>query len=444
MAEKTVKLEDPANNRMGSAKMLPLILTMALPAMFSMLIQALYNIVDSYFVAQVSQNALTAVSLAFPIQNLLVAFGVGTGVGVSSLISRRLGERDQEAADNAATHGIILSAITYVVFAIFGAIVARPFTALYTQDAEVLSMGTTYITIVTVASFGFFFAAVIEKMLQATGNMVMPMIIQLVGAVANIIFDPILIFNFNMGVAGAAYATVGGQILSMIVGLCILFFGNHAIALEFKGFRFHGKTMKDIYVVGLPSIVMNAIGTLMTMAMNGILAGFSAVAVNVFGVYFKLQSFVFMPVFGLTQGLMPIMGYNYGARLIVFEICPGTLISIFNATPELHEIGDSALRIIAIHFPMAAIGIALSTLFQATGHGMYSLVQSVMRQLVVLVPAAWLLSKISLGAVWFCFPISEFISLIVTVVFFVILYNKEIKNLDKPVNSAAATESVKG
>ena len=462
MAEKTVKLEDPANNRMGSAKMLPLILTMALPAMFSMLIQALYNIVDSYFVAQVSQNALTAVSLAFPIQNLLVAFGVGTGVGVSSLISRRLGERDQEAADNAATHGIILSAITYVVFAIFGAIVARPFTALYTQDAEVLSMGTTYITIVTVASFGFFFAAVIEKMLQATGNMVMPMIIQLVGAVANIIFDPILIFNFNMGVAGAAYAAVGGQILSMIVGLCILFFGNHAIALEFKGFRFHGKTMKDIYVVGLPSIVMNAIGTLMTMAMNGILAGFSAVAVNVFGVY--LQSFVFMPVFGLTQGLMPIMGYNYGARdkkrvtgavkigcvialiieiagLIVFEICPGTLISIFNATPELHEIGDSALRIIAIHFPMAAIGIAL---FQATGHGMYSLVQSVMRQLVVLVPAAWLLSKISLGAVWFCFPISEFISLIVTVVFFVILYNKEIKNLDKPVNSAAATESVKG
>ena len=401
MAEKTVKLEDPANNRMGSAKMLPLILTMALPAMFSMLIQALYNIVDSYFVAQVSQNALTAVSLAFPIQNLLVAFGVGTGVGVSSLISRRLGERDQEAADNAATHGIILSAITYVVFAVFGAIVARPFTALYTQDAEVLSMGTTYITIVTVASFGFFFAAVIEKMLQATGNMVMPMI------------------------------------------------------------------MKDIYVVGLPSIVMNAIGTLMTMAMNGILAGFSAVAVNVFGVYFKLQSFVFMPVFGLTQGLMPIMGYNYGARdkkrvtgavkigcvialiieiagLIVFEICPGTLISIFNATPELHEIGDSALRIIAIHFPMAAIGIALSTLFQATGHGMYSLVQSVMRQLVVLVPAAWLLSKISLGAVWFCFPISEFISLIVTVVFFVILYNKEIKNLDKPVNSAAATESVKG
>ena len=272
MAEKTVKLEDPANNRMGSAKMLPLILTMALPAMFSMLIQALYNIVDSYFVAQVSQNALTAVSLAFPIQNLLVAFGVGTGVGVSSLISRRLGERDQEAADNAATHGIILSAITYVVFAVFGAIVARPFTALYTQDAEVLSMGMTYITIVTVASFGFFFAAVIEKMLQATGNMVMPMIIQLVGAVANIIFDPILIFNFNMGVAGAAYATVGGQILSMIVGLCILFFGNHAIALEFKGFRFHGKTMKDIYVVGLPSIVMNAIGTLMTMAMNGIFA----------------------------------------------------------------------------------------------------------------------------------------------------------------------------
>ena len=454
-------------NIMGTMDINPLLVRLSVPMMISMLVQALYNVVDSVFVSHVSESALTAVSLAFSLQNVMIAVGVGTGVGVSSLISRRLGERDQEAADNAATHGIILSAITYVAFAVFGAIVARPFTALYTQDAEVLSMGTTYITIVTVASFGFFFAAVIEKMLQATGNMVMPMIIQLVGAVANIIFDPILIFNSNMGVAGAAYATVGGQILSMIVGLCILFFGNHAIALEFKGFRFHGKTIKDIYVVGLPSIVMNAIGTLMTMAINGILAGFSAVAVNVFGVYFKLQSFVFMPVFGLTQGLMPIMGYNYGARnkkrvtgavkigcvialiieiagLIVFEICPGTLISIFNATPELHEIGDSALRIIAIHFPMAAIGITLSTLFQATGHGMYSLVQSVMRQLVVLVPAAWLLSKISLGAVWFCFPISEFISLIVTVVFFVILYNKEIKNLDKPVNSAAATESVKG
>lgn len=458
-----------AQNRMGTAKMLPLILTMAVPAMFSMLIQALYNIVDSYFVAQISQNALTAVSLAFPIQNLLTAFGVGTGVGVGSLISRRLGERHQQAADSAATHGVILAVITWVFFAVAGALTARPFIALYTQDAEVIAMGETYLTIVTVASFGFFVACCVEKMLQATGSMIMPMIIQLVGAVTNIILDPIMIYGLfgfpAMGVAGAAAATVAGQILSMVVGLLILAFGKHAVSFSLRGFRFHGKTIRDIYVVGVPSIVMNAIGTVMTMAINGILAAFSAAAVNVFGVYFKLQSFVFMPVFGLTQGLMPIMGYNYGARnkqrvtgaiktgviialiinvvgTIIFELFPGELISIFNATDELLKIGDPALRIIAIHFPIAAVGITLSTLFQATGKGVYSLVQSLLRQLVVLVPAAWLLSKISLDAVWFAFPISETASLIITVVFFVHLYNKEIKHLDTRAPESERLESV--
>lgn len=451
-----------AQNRMGTAKMLPLILSMAVPAMFSMLIQALYNIVDSYFVAQISQNALTAVSLAFPIQNLLTAFGVGTGVGVGSLISRRLGERHQQAADSAATHGVILAVITWVFFAVAGALTARPFIALYTQDAEVIAMGETYLTIVTVA-------CCVEKMLQATGSMIMPMIIQLVGAVTNIILDPIMIYGLFgfpvMGVAGAAAATVAGQILSMVVGLLILAFGKHAVSFSLRGFRFHGKTVRDIYVVGVPSIVMNAIGTVMTMAMNGILAAFSAAAVNVFGVYFKLQSFVFMPVFGLTQGLMPIMGYNYGARnkqrvtgaiktgviialiinvvgTIIFELFPGELISIFNATDELLKIGDPALRIIAIHFPIAAVGITLSTLFQATGKGVYSLVQSLLRQLVVLVPAAWLLSKISLDAVWFAFPISETASLIITVVFFVHLYNKEIKHLDTRAPESERLESV--
>ena len=450
-----------AQNRMGTAKMLPLILSMAVPAMFSMLIQALYNIVDSYFVAQISQNALTAVSLAFPIQNLLTAFGVGTGVGVGSLISRRLGERHQQAADSAATHGVILAVITWVFFAVAGALTARPFIALYTQDAEVIAMGETYLTIVTVASFGFFVACCVEKMLQATGSMIMPMIIQLVGAVTNIILDPIMIYGLlgfpAMGVAGAAAATVAGQILSMVVGLLILAFGKHAVSFSLRGFRFHGKTIRDIYVVGVPSIVMNAIGTVMTMAINGILAAFSAAAVNVFGVYFKLQSFVFMPVFGLTQGLMPIMGYNYGARnktgvvialiinvvgTIIFELFPGELISIFNATDELLKIGDPALRIIAIHFPIAAVGITLSTLFQATGKGVYSLVQSLLRQLVVLVPAAWLLSKISLDAVWFAFPISETASLIITVVFFVHLYNKEIKHLDTRAPESERLESV--
>ena len=330
-------------------------------------------------------------------------------------------------------------------------------------------MGETYLTIVTVASFGFFVACCVEKMLQATGSMIMPMIIQLVGAVTNIILDPIMIYGLlgfpAMGVAGAAAATVAGQILSMVVGLLILAFGKHAVSFSLRGFRFHGKTIRDIYVVGVPSIVMNAIGTVMTMAINGILAAFSAAAVNVFGVYFKLQSFVFMPVFGLTQGLMPIMGYNYGARnkqrvtgaiktgvvialiinvvgTIIFELFPGELISIFNATDELLKIGDPALRIIAIHFPIAAVGITLSTLFQATGKGVYSLVQSLLRQLVVLVPAAWLLSKISLDAVWFAFPISETASLIITVVFFVHLYNKEIKHLDTRAPESERLESV--
>ena len=448
-----------AQNRMGTAKMLPLILTMAVPAMFSMLIQALYNIVDSYFVAQISQNALTAVSLAFPIQNLLTAFGVGTGVGVGSLISRRLGERHQQAADSAATHGVILAVITWVFFAVAGALTAQPFIALYTQDAEVIAMGETYLTIVTVASFGFFVACCVEKMLQATGSMIMPMIIQLVGAVTNIILDPIMIYGLfgfpAMGVAGAAAATVAGQILSMVVGLLILAFGKHAVSFSLRGFRFHGKTVRDIYVVGVPSIVMNAIGTVMTMAMNGILAAFSAAAVNVFGVYFKLQSFVFMPVFGLTQGLMPIMGYNYGARnkqRVTGAIKTGVIIAliinvvgtiIFELFPgELIKIGDPALRIIAIHFPIAAVGITLSTLFQATGKGVYSLVQSLLRQLVVLVPAAWLLSKISLDAVWFAFPISETASLIITVVFFVHLYNKEIKHLDTRAPESERLESV--
>ncbi len=452
----TEKETAAAQNRMGTAKMLPLILTMALPAMFSMLIQALYNIVDSYFVAQLSQNALTAVSLAFPIQNLLVAFGVGTGVGVGSLISRRLGERDQRAANNAATHGVILAIITWVIFAIAGAATARPFVSLYTKDAEVLEMGETYLIIVTVVSFGFFVSSCVEKMLQATGSMIVPMIIQLVGAVTNIILDPIMIYGLigfpKLGVAGAAIATVIGQILSMVVGLLFLFLGKHAVSIGLKGFRFHGKTIRDIYIVGVPSIVMNAIGTVMTMAMNGILAAFSAAAVNVFGVYFKLQSFVFMPVFGLTQGLMPIMGYNYGARnksrvtsalrmgiiialiinvlgTICFELFPSALIGIFNATDELLRIGDPALRIIAVHFPIAAVGITMSTLFQATGKGVYSLIQSLMRQLVVLVPAAWLLAKINLDAVWFSFPIAEVASLIVTIVFFIRLYNQEIRHL---------------
>ena len=389
-----------SQNKMGTARMFPLILSMAVPAMFSMLVQALYNIVDSYFVSQVSEKGLAAISLAFPIQNLLIAFGVGTAVGVTSLISRRLGQGRQDEADSAATHGILLSLCTYVLFALYGAFFTTPFFRMFESDPEIVQMGDTYISICCIFSFGLFVEISLEKILQATGNMIWPMIFQLVGAVSNIILDPILIFGMfgmpAMGVAGAAIATVGGQIIAMIFSIVVVVLREHAVRITFRGFRPHWRTVRDIYTVGLPAIVMQSIGTVMTMALNGILSAFSTAAYTVFGLYFKLQSFVFMPVFGLTQGLMPIMGYNYGARnkkrllsalkqgcvialiimtlgLLVFLLFPAQLLGIFNASRELLEIGVPALRIIASCFLFAALGIVSSTLFQAVGRGVYSL-----------------------------------------------------------------------
>lgn len=443
-------------NRMGTAKMFPLIVSMALPAMFSMLVQALYNIVDSYFVAQYSTDGLAAVSLAFPIQNLLIAFSIGTSIGAGSLISRRLGEGDRKAADSAAAHSIVLSCLTWLIFVIFGIFGSRPFYEMFESNESIVSMGTEYLSIVSVFSIGAFVQICFEKLFQSTGNMFWPMIIQLVGAVVNIILDPIMIFGWlglpAMGVAGAAWATVIGQVAGAIVAVVVIKVKDHEIDITLKGFRFDKKTVKDIYAVGIPTIVMNSIGTVMTMAMNGILTGFSAAAYTVFGIYFKLQSFVFMPIFGLSSGLMPIMGYNYGARnkkrvisalkigmviavvidllgTAIFELFPTQLLSIFNATPELYEIGVPALRIIATTFVAAAVGITCSTLFQAVGKGSYSLINSILRQLAILVPAAWLLSRISLTATWFALPISDVVSLVVTVILFQKLYNKEVKHL---------------
>lgn len=448
-----------SQNKMGTARMFPLILSMAVPAMFSMLVQALYNIVDSYFVSQVSEKGLAAISLAFPIQNLLIAFGVGTAVGVTSLISRRLGQGRQDEADSAATHGILLSLCTYVLFALYGAFFTTPFFRMFESDPEIVQMGDTYISICCIFSFGLFVEISLEKILQATGNMIWPMIFQLVGAVSNIILDPILIFGIfgmpAMGVAGAAIATVGGQIIAMIFSIVVVVLREHAVRITFRGFRPHWRTVRDIYTVGLPAIVMQSIGTVMTMALNGILSAFSTAAYTVFGLYFKLQSFVFMPVFGLTQGLMPIMGYNYGARnkkrllsalkqgcvialiimtlgLLVFLLFPAQLLGIFNASRELLEIGVPALRIIASCFLFAALGIVSSTLFQAVGRGVYSLIVSLMRQLVVLVPAAWVLARITgeVNAVWWAFPIAEVFSLIASIFLFLRLYRKEIRVLE--------------
>ncbi|MEG1426096.1 MAG: MATE family efflux transporter [Oscillospiraceae bacterium] len=443
-------------NKMGTAPMFPLIVSMALPAMFSMLVQALYNIVDSYFVAQYSTEALAAVSLAFPIQNLIIAFSVGTSVGVSSLVSRKLGEGDRKSANTAADHGLILNMVTWLLFVVFGLVGCGAFYRLFESNTAIIEMGTSYLSIVSIFSFGIFIEICFEKILQATGNMIWPMLIQLIGAVINIILDPIMIFGgFGfpaMGVTGAAVATVVGQIVAAIIAVVVMFTGKHEVQISVKGFRFNWHTIKDIYAVGFPAIVMNAIGTVMTMAMNGILATFSAAAYTVFGIYFKVQSFVFMPIFGLSSGLMPIMGYNYGAQnkkrllsclrigmtiavvinilgTLAFMIFPRELLSIFNANQEIYDIGIPALRIISSAFVFAAVGITCSTIFQAMGKGTYSLINSVMRQLALLVPLAFLLSKISLFALWFAFPIAEVGSVIVTLILFARLYRKQIKNL---------------
>lgn len=447
------------NNKMGSAPMLGLILKMSLPAMFSMLVQALYNIVDSYFVAQISENALAAVSLAFPIQNLLIAFAMGTAVGASSLIARRLGEGRQKDADNAAIHGLIFSFFTSLLFALAGWLFSRPFFELFTTDAEIIEMGTIYMSICTIFSFGSFLQICFEKLLQATGNMIWPMVFQLVGAITNIILDPILIFGYfgfpAMGIAGAAVATVLGQIIGMIVGFVVIIFKDHDIHITLRGFRFHARTIKDIYAVGFPAIIMQSVGTVMTMAMNAILATFSTAAYTVFGLYFKLQSFIFMPVFGLTQGLMPIMGFNYGARnkkrlisaikngmviaaiimfagMVLFLLIPGQLLQIFNASQELLDIGIPALRTISLCFLPAAIGITISTMFQSVGKGSYSLINSLMRQIVVLIPCAYIFSKFSLNLVWFSFPIADVASLAVTIFLFIRLYRQDIRHLGAP------------
>lgn len=443
-------------NKMGTMSVFRLIVTMSVPAMLSMMVQALYNIVDSFFVAKISENALTAVSLAFPIQTLLIAVGVGTAVGINSLVSRRLGENRQDEADSAATHGIILAVFNWILFAVIGIFFSRMFFQSFTQNPEIIKMGTQYMSIVCIVSIGVFVEINIEKTLQATGNMIYPMISQLIGAITNIILDPIFIFGLlgvpKMGVAGAAIATVIGQIFSMLFLIFILVKKDHDININFKNFKFDWHIVKDIYSVGFPSIIMQSIGSVMVVCMNAILIGFTETAVALFGVYFKLQSFVFMPVFGLTQGVMPIIGYNYGARkrerllsaikigsviaiiimaigTILFWTIPGRLLSIFNASQTMLEIGVPALRTISICFVPAALGIMFSTVFQSVGRGFSSLVISVLRQLIVLLPAAFLLSRINLPSVWYAFPISESVSLAASIFIFVRLYQTKLKTL---------------
>ncbi|MBO4992300.1 MAG: MATE family efflux transporter [Firmicutes bacterium] len=453
-------MQDVTQNKMAVMPIPKLLFSMSLPAMFSMLIQALYNVVDSIFVSRLGESALTAVSLVFPIQLLLVAVGVGTGVGLSSLISRRLGQQRVDEAENAASHGIFLAVCSWLAFALFGLIGTKAFIGAFTQDAYLVAAGIQYCSIVTIFSLFSFLQISAEKIMQSTGNMVFPMIGNIIGAVTNIILDPIMIFGLlgfpALGVAGAAIATVSGQLLGMIFNLFFLFRGKHQIEIRLRGFRLRAESIRDIYSVGLPSIIMQSIGSVMNLGINAILIGFSGAAIAVFGVYFKLQSFVFMPVFGLNQGLMPIMGFNFGARnrhrlmqafrlgliaavvimtlgLAVFQIFPKTLLTMFDASEEMFRVGIPALRSISLCFVPAAVGIICSTLFQATNHGLFSLLVSLLRQLILILPLAWILSRIGgLTLVWWAFPMAESISLVASLILFRWIYYNQVLPLDQP------------
>lgn len=437
-------------NIMGTLGITHLIMKMSLPLMISMLIQALYNIVDSMFVARVSETALTAVSLAFPLQNLLIAFGVGTGVGMASYLSRKLGEKDTETATKAAGNGITLSVITWVLFAILGLTIVKPFMALFTYDSELLGLSTSYSEIVMIFSFFMLLSMMNERILQGTGDSFSSMLSQMTGAITNIILDPVFIFVFKMGVNGAAIATVIGQAVGCAVSLFFVL-RNKYIKIKPHHLKLEKRMVASIYSVGAPTIITNSIGTIMTGAMNAILIGFSTTAVSVFSVYFKLQSFVFMPIFGLSSGMVPIIAYNYGARkkkrvmstiwigtliavgimvtgTILFNLFPEALLSLFSATEEMYRLGVPALKINSLCFVSAAISIGLGSSFQATGYGIGTMIVSIARQLLVLIPTAYIMAKlVGINGVWFSFIIAEGVGLAVSLILFIKVYRTRIK-----------------
>lgn len=440
---------------LGEMPMHRLVPTVSVPIMISMLVQALYNIVDSYFVAQYADTALSAVNLAYPLQMLMIALSVGMGTGLNSVISRRLGEQNGQEARRSAMNGLFVEGCGWLLFVLVGLFASRPFIAAFTDDAALIQQGTTYLTIVCTCSFGLFGSITMERLLQASGNTKYSMLTQLTGAVVNIALDPVFIFVLDMGVAGAAVATVIGQIASMLLGFFLNQTRNAELRLKWDHFRPDMRIIRSIFVVGFPATVAQAISSVLNVAMNALLMGFSAAAMNVLGVYFKLQSFIFMPVFGLTNGMVPIVGYNYGARsrkrvfecvkvslvwamtimflgMVLFLTVPEFLMGLFDKTAdgEIVRIGSVALRIISTHFLLAAAGITLSTVFQAVGKGGYSLIMSLCRQIIVLLPAAWLLSKISLNAVWWAFLIAEAVSLTICLILFVRCDRRLLRPLD--------------
>ena len=434
-----------------------LLFSMSIPMMISMLVQALYNIVDSIFVAQISENALTAVSLANPVQMLMIAVGAGTGVGVNALLSRSLGEKNFEKASDAAKTGIFLALLTYLVFLFVGLFLVKPFFLAQTDDVEIIEYGIQYLSIVCCCSFGIYAQFIYERILQATGRTTHTMITQMIGAIINLILDPILIFGWfglpALGVRGAAIATVIGQVVAGITACLMNVYANKDVDVNLKGFRPSVEMIKQIYQIGIPSIIMQSIGSVMVFCLNKILMMFSTTAAAVFGVYFKLQSFVFMPIFGMNNGLVPIIAYNFGARkkdrimqtyklalfaaigimtagVVLFEVFPKPLFLLFGASDYMLEMGVVALRIIAFHFPIAAFCIVTGSLFQAVGKAVYSMINSICRQLVVLLPAAYVLAQFgNVNYVWFAFLIAEGASMVLTAFFFKKVYKQVIKPL---------------
>ncbi|MBQ8353088.1 MAG: MATE family efflux transporter [Spirochaetaceae bacterium] len=444
-------------NKMGVMPVGKLLIQMALPMMISMLVQALYNIVDSIFVGYISENALTAVSLAFPIQNLMIAVATGTGVGINALLSMRLGQKNQNAVNDTAMNGLFLSLCSTLIFIVLGFTIPEVYFKSQTTDLEIIDYGVKYLRVCLIGSFGLFSGITFERLLQATGQTVNSMIAQLAGAITNIALDPIMIFGLlgcpALGITGAALATVVGQFVTFFVSAYLNFKKNKEIVFNFKTFKPSKSVIAEIYRVGIPSILLASIGSVMTYLMNLILGAFTMTAVAVFGVYFKLNSFIFMPVFGMNNALVPIIAYNYGARnrkritgtlkrgviiilcimtfgTILFELFPEFLLGLFNASPEMLEIGIPALRIIAIHFPVAAICIIFMSCFQALGMGITSMIVSFVRQLVVLLPVAYLLSLTGvLSSVWWCFPIAEFSALILSSFFMIKVFKVKLKDL---------------
>ncbi len=454
-------------NKMGVMPEGKLLFSMGLPLALSMLTQALYNIVDSIFVSYLGENALTAVTLAFPIFILMISVAVGTGVGVNSLISRRLGARRHDEAELAASNGFFVLLISSLVFVLFGIFGAKPFIHAYTSVPETAEYGATYLTIICTFCSALFMQVFCERIMQSQGKNFYAMLMQLVGAIVNIIFDPILIFGLfgfpKLGIAGAAIATVGGQFTAMIFSLFIILGKQNEVRVRLKGFRPDRPTIRGIYEVGFPTIVMQAIGTVMTLIMNGILISFTETAVAVFGAYFRVQSVAFMPLFGLTNASLSIMAYNYGAgnkkRIMrtlkltivvglvlmmvmtaLFLLIPNQILSLFNASEDMLAIGKPAFTIIPLGLVIASVSICCSTLFQAIGKGSYSMYISLARQLVVLVPTAWLIAHYvgKVSAVWWAFPFAELFTIIISLFIFAYVYNQRIRTL-QPADAVVST-----